>query len=87
MINEPPSKFDTNIADTLQNHLFEVKTSPTTVLADDLAAFNINRGRDHGMPSYNEFRKICGFPAAKNFTDLEDLIKPNVVDQIASSYE
>ena len=40
-LSEPPSKFDTHIPDTLQNHLFEVQTSATTIVAEDLAAFNV----------------------------------------------
>lgn len=87
IINEPPSKFDTHIADHLQNHLFEIKVSVDTVLADDLAALNINRGRDHGISSYNSFRKKCGFAVAKNFSDLEDLIKPENIAKLAEVYE
>ena len=49
MINEPVSKYDTNFADTLQNHLFESRLSDGSVIAIDLAATNINRGRDHGI--------------------------------------
>lgn len=87
IINEPPSKFDTNIAEELQNHLFEVKLSENSVVADDLAAFNINRGRDHGIPSYNSFREKCGFPRAETFDDLSDLIRPEIIKNLADVYE
>ena len=87
IINEPPSRFDTNIASHLQNHLFEIKLSENTILADDLAALNINRGRDHGIPSYNAIREKCGFPLAKTFDDLKDLITPLNIEKLAMAYE
>ena len=87
IINEPPSKFDTNIADTLQNHLFEVKVSDQTIFSDDLAALNINRGRDHGIPSYNSYREKCGFKRAASFDQLIDLIDNLTIIKLQSTYE
>ena len=44
LINDPASQFDTSLASTLQNRLFEFPLSDGSVIAIDLAATNINRG-------------------------------------------
>ncbi|HCT81015.1 MAG TPA: peroxidase [Micromonosporaceae bacterium] len=36
----------------------------------DLGAIDIERGRDHGMPSYNQLRQAYGLPAKTSFTSI-----------------
>ena len=36
----------------------------------DLGAIDIERGRDHGMPSYNAMRRAYGLRAKRSFTDV-----------------
>ncbi|XP_031575311.1 peroxinectin A-like [Actinia tenebrosa] len=52
--------------DDLRNVLFPVGRHNGL----DLAAMNIQRGRDHGLPDYNTVRKMAGLPGLKDFSDL-----------------
>ena len=36
----------------------------------DLVALNVQRGRDHGLPPYLEWRKICGLPTISSWKML-----------------
>ncbi|XP_046543359.1 chorion peroxidase-like [Haliotis rubra] len=49
----------------LTEHLFETSDNK----GFDIVSLNIQRGRDHGLPSYNSFRKTCRLPEVTSFHD------------------
>ncbi|CAJ0965847.1 unnamed protein product, partial [Ranitomeya imitator] len=40
----------------------------------DLPALNLQRGREHGLPGYNAWRRFCGFSAPKNLNELTTVL-------------
>ncbi|XP_049620935.1 lactoperoxidase-like [Suncus etruscus] len=60
----------------LRNKLFQ----PThTIHGFDLAAINIQRGRDHGMPGYNSWRKFCGLSQPETLEELGAVLKNKIL--------
>ena len=57
---------DTLIVDPLRNFLF----GPPGAGGLDLAALNIQRGRDHGLGSYNTVRSDFGLPRVRSFRQI-----------------
>ncbi|GLH07204.1 Peroxidase precursor, putative, partial [Gryllus bimaculatus] len=52
----------------------------------DLRAIDIQRGRDHGLASYNDYRHFCGLPKARSFEDFGDYISRENVAKLAKLY-
>ena len=77
---------DNLLVDGVRNFLFGAETG-----GFDLAAVNIQRGRDVGLPSYNDARRGFGLAPATSFltTDSEQGITSNaeIAERFAAIYE
>ena len=76
LVSTPMENQDQFISGEITNHLFEERGIRYSGL--DLAALNIQRGRDHGLPGYAEYRSICQVGPSKTFDDLQNNIRPDV---------
>ncbi|XP_055720413.1 peroxidasin isoform X2 [Salvelinus fontinalis] len=71
----------------LNTELTERLFSMAHSVALDLAAMNIQRGRDHGIPPYNDYRTFCNLTSAQSFDDLKNEIKnPHVREKLQRLY-
>ncbi|XP_066468473.1 peroxidasin homolog isoform X2 [Tiliqua scincoides] len=71
----------------LNTELTERLFSMARAVALDLAAMNIQRGRDHGIPPYHDFRVFCNLSSAYTFEDLKNEIKnPSIRDKLLRLY-
>ncbi len=59
-------ELDCKIIDDVRNFLFGAPGEGGL----DLAAININRGRERGLPDYNTLREDFGLPRANDFADI-----------------
>jgi peroxidase len=59
-------ELDTHVVDDVRNFLFGQPGQGGL----DLAALNIQRGRDHGLADYNATRVAYGLPAVRTFADI-----------------
>ena len=59
-------EIDTKVVEDVRNFLFGAPGQG----GFDLAALNIQRGRDHGLPDYNTVRAAYGLPRVTSFADI-----------------
>ncbi len=73
-------RIDLFIVDDVRNFLF----GPPGAGGFDLPALNIQRGRDHGLASYNDFREAFGLARAGDFAGISS--DPEVQARLAAAY-
>lgn len=82
-------KSDNHFSDAIRNRLYESRNDSCGL---DLLAINTQRGRDHGIPSYNEWRGFvkyyCRVTTGRvhSFDDLRHEIPEDTIDILKSLY-
>jgi len=66
LAQQPAQEIDAMLVDEVRNFLF----GPPGAGGFDLASLNIQRGRDHGLASYNDAREAYGLRPARRFSDI-----------------
>ncbi|XP_022085826.1 peroxidasin homolog [Acanthaster planci] len=84
MVAQAVPKVDLSMTNHLTKHMF---ADPPGGEGLDLAALNIQRGRDHGIAAYNDWRVHCGLPRASSFDDLKDHMTETTVQKFRDAYD
>lgn len=79
---QPEQLTDINVDPEVKHFLFK-RNNP---FGGDLRAIDIQRNRDHGLASYNDYREFCGLRRAQSWEDFLDLIAPRHLDNLQRLY-
>ena len=83
MINQPAGAVDESVSKEVTNHLFQ---EPGKAFGLDLAALNIQRGREYGIPSYNRWREWCGLNPMRTWHEMHQVMANNSIKEYSSLY-
>ncbi|KAF7496118.1 Chorion peroxidase [Sarcoptes scabiei] len=81
---DPAQSWDSFFTKDLTERLFQESGS---AFGMDLVALNIQRGRDHGLPGLNHFRRICGLRPARSFNELNEFMESGSSEAFARVYK
>ena len=81
LASQKHQKIDIHIIDDVRNFLFGEPGQG----GFDLASLNIQRGRDHGLPSYNDMREAVGLGRVDSFSDINS--DPEIQSRLEEVYD
>lgn len=84
-INNSLEKSDPYFTTELTEKLFAQDASPV-LCGLDLVSLNIQRGRDHGLPAYYEWRKHCRLPKVDTWDEMAKAFDPQSFETIRTIY-
>ncbi|XP_011161794.1 peroxidase isoform X1 [Solenopsis invicta] len=83
LATQTSQKMDINLIPDMTSKLY---TSKGNNLGLDAISLDIERGRDHGLPGYNYYRRYCGLSTAKTFDEFLDYIPVEMVRKLRTIY-
>lgn len=84
-LNTSAERYDVYFSKEVTEKLFQDndKNEPCGL---DLVSLNIQRGRDHGLPGYPEWRVPCRLSDIWDFDDLEGVFDPESLKNVRNLY-
>lgn len=93
-IGTPLAKSNTVYSHELTEKLFQSPAKPNVTTKTtrktvglDLVSLNIQRGRDHGLPSYTEWRYHCGLSPADTWEEMSEIVDADALADMQKIYE
>ncbi|GAV09341.1 hypothetical protein RvY_18899-2 [Ramazzottius varieornatus] len=83
MARKRAQQFDADFSFVFQNQMYKAMDKP---MGFDQLAVNIQRGRDHGLPTYPQMRKLCGLPPINDVSDLQRATSAQNAASLTSVY-
>lgn len=84
LLGSPSYNVDPWISNDVRNHLYQ---APTERFGGDLAATNIWRGRDHGLPAYVHYLDYCFNYKVRGWKELQLFIPNQTLNQLRKLYK
>lgn len=90
-INTNVERVDTFFNKQVTQHLFEKSEKNHKAKSYnyglDLVSLNIQRGRDHGLPTYPNWREFCGLSRPKTFDDMTGYVDEDSLSSLKAVYK
>ncbi|KAK3911279.1 Peroxidase [Frankliniella fusca] len=84
MAGQPASAMDAEVTAQVRDHLFQPAGRGH---GKDLASINLARAREHGVPSYNHYRQLCGLTPARTWPHLAAAVGNATAELLADLFE
>lgn len=84
LMNQVAQAMDDSITQEVTNHLFKKDGNRFGM---DLVSFNMQRGREFGVPGYMEFRKFCGLPIFNSWEEMAATMTNETIYRYQSIFE
>ncbi|CAI6352434.1 unnamed protein product [Macrosiphum euphorbiae] len=86
LIVQATQKVDMLFTESITNYLYVMDPNYYS-FGMDIVSLDIQRSRDHGIPSYTQFRKYCGLKDILNVQDLSEIMVEGSADKLLKLYK
>lgn len=87
MLRQRALKMDSQYADSVIKHFLQTEMHSNRNVEFDALAWDIQRGRDHGLSGYVKYLEVCEKTKINDWSDLRGFIRDSDIENIKSVYK